>query len=65
VGMSGVLVIAGGMSAVPVVIVTGIVGKSTVSSFGVSCSSVIGLCCTSAVHFEMLCFQSLRRVVGV
>jgi len=64
VGMSGVLVIAGGISAVPV-IVTGMVGKSVVSGFGVSCSSLIGLCWTSAVHFEMLVFQSLRRAVGV
>ena len=64
-GMSGVLVIAGGISAVPVIIVTGMTGNSVASGFGVPCSSFMELCCTSAVHFEMLVFQSLRRLVGV
>lgn len=57
------LVIAGGIPAV-LVMVTGTIGKSEVSDFGVGRSSFGGLCCTSAVHFEMLVFQSCRWLVG-
>lgn len=56
-------VIAGGISAV-LMTVTGTIGKSVVSDFGSGCSSLTGSCCTSAVHFEMLVFQSLRRLMG-